>query len=120
MQERSAVRPRPVVVVDNIMLGGVVEDADVDIQAITRADFVPAKVFRSRSMNTHAADLGIYSGSCQGLVQEAVADGVECSAVVYKRDNRLESTQQSSDGGQRSNVIYRKEEKTLKREVVDG
>ena len=28
------------------------EDADVDIQPITRADFVPAKVFRSRSMNT--------------------------------------------------------------------
>ena len=52
MQERSAVRTRPVVVVDNIMLGGVAEDADVDIQPITRADFVPAKVFRSRSMNT--------------------------------------------------------------------
>ena len=30
------------------------EDADVDIQPITRADFVPAKVFRSRSMNTLA------------------------------------------------------------------
>ena len=29
------------------------EDSDVDIQPITRADFVPAKVFRSRSMNTH-------------------------------------------------------------------
>ena len=28
------------------------EDADVDIRPITRADFVPAKVFRSRSMNT--------------------------------------------------------------------
>ena len=35
--------------------GGVAEDADVDIQPITRADFVPAKVFRSRSMNTRAA-----------------------------------------------------------------
>ena len=45
-------RTRPVVVVDNIMLGGVAEYADVDIQPITRADFVPAKVFRSRSMNT--------------------------------------------------------------------
>ena len=56
MQERSAVRTRPVVVVDNIMLGGggVAEDADVDIQPITRAGFVPAKVFRSRSMNTPA------------------------------------------------------------------
>ena len=32
--------------------GGVAEDADVDIQPFTRADFVPAKVFRSRSMNT--------------------------------------------------------------------
>ena len=31
------------------------EDADVNIQPITRADFVPAKVFRSRSMNTLAA-----------------------------------------------------------------
>ena len=31
------------------------EDADVDIQPITRADFVPAKVFRSRSMNTLTA-----------------------------------------------------------------
>ena len=31
------------------------EDSDVDIQPITRADFVPAKVFRSRSMNTPAA-----------------------------------------------------------------
>ena len=28
------------------------EDDDVNIQPITRADFVPAKVFRSRSMNT--------------------------------------------------------------------
>ena len=35
--------------------GGVAEDADVDIQPITRVDFVPAKVFRSRSMNTHPA-----------------------------------------------------------------
>ena len=52
VQERSAVCTRPVVVVDNIMLGGVAEYADVDIQPITRADFVPAKVFRSRSMNT--------------------------------------------------------------------
>ena len=34
---------------------GVAEDADVDIQPITRADFVPAKVFRSRSMNTPPA-----------------------------------------------------------------
>ena len=49
----DAARTRPVVVVDNkIMLGGVAEDTDVDIQPITRADFVPAKVFRSRSMNT--------------------------------------------------------------------
>ena len=31
------------------------EDADVNIQPITRADFVPAKVFRSRSMNTRTA-----------------------------------------------------------------
>ena len=30
------------------------EDDDVNIQPITRADFVPAKVFRSRSMNTRA------------------------------------------------------------------
>ena len=30
------------------------EDADVEIQPITRADFIPAKVFRSRSMNTLA------------------------------------------------------------------
>ena len=37
------------------MLGGVAEDADVDIQPITRAGFVPAKVFRSRSMNTRPA-----------------------------------------------------------------
>ena len=34
------------------------EDSDVDIQPITRADFVPAKVFRSRSMNTHAGVVG--------------------------------------------------------------
>ena len=34
---------------------GVAEDDDVNIQPITRADFVPAKVFRSRSMNTRAA-----------------------------------------------------------------
>ena len=31
----------------------------------------------------------MYSGSCQRLVQEAVADGVEGSTVVYKRDHRL-------------------------------
>ena len=35
---------------------GVAEDADVDIQPITRADIVPAKVFRSRSMNTPAGE----------------------------------------------------------------
>ena len=35
-------------------------DADVDIQPITRADFVPAKVFRSRSMNTRTGDRGLY------------------------------------------------------------
>ena len=40
------------VVVDKTYAGGVAEDTDVDIQPITRADFVPAKVFRSRSMNT--------------------------------------------------------------------
>ena len=33
----------------------------------------------------YAADLGLYYGSCQGLVHGAVADGVEGSAVVYKR-----------------------------------
>ena len=49
MQGSSVARTCPVVVVDT---GGVAEDADVDIQPITRADFVPAKVFRSRSMNT--------------------------------------------------------------------
>ena len=54
MQERSAARTCPVVVVvvDKNYAGGVAEDADVDTQPITRADFVPAKVFRSRSMNT--------------------------------------------------------------------
>ena len=52
MQGRSVARTCPVVVVDT---GGVAEDADVDIQPITRADFVPAKVFRSRSMNTRPA-----------------------------------------------------------------
>ena len=31
------------------------EDADVDIRPITSSDFVPAKVFRSRSMNTRTA-----------------------------------------------------------------
>ena len=49
-------RTRPVVVVDKTYAGGVAEDTDVDIQPITRADFVPAKVFRSRSMNTPTAD----------------------------------------------------------------
>ena len=48
-------RTRPVVVVDKTYAGGVAEDTDVDIQPITRADFVPAKVSRSRSMNTRAA-----------------------------------------------------------------
>ena len=38
---------------------GVAEDADVDIQPITRADIVPATVFRSRSMNTPYA--GVYA-----------------------------------------------------------
>ena len=52
MQERSSARTCPVVVVDTNYAGGVANDADVDIQPITRADFVPAKVFRSRSMNT--------------------------------------------------------------------
>ena len=54
MQERSSVRTTcPVVVVDKInYAGGVAEDADVDIQPITRAYFLPAKVFRSRSMDT--------------------------------------------------------------------
>ena len=55
MQERSAASTCPVVVVDKNYAGGVAEDADVDIQPITRADFVPAKVFLSRSMNTRAA-----------------------------------------------------------------
>ena len=55
MQVRSAARTCPVVVVDKNYAGGVAEDADVDIQPITRADFVPAKVFRSRSMNTPPA-----------------------------------------------------------------
>ena len=32
------------------------EDADVEIQPITRADFIPAKVFRSRSMNTRTGE----------------------------------------------------------------
>ena len=73
MQERSAVRTRPVVVVDNIMLGGggVAEDADVDIQPITRAGFVPAKVFRSRSMNTptgHRAFKPLHFGLSPGCV----------------------------------------------------
>ena len=35
------------------------KNADVDIQPIARADFVPAKVFRSRSMNTPAGNLKI-------------------------------------------------------------
>ena len=34
------------------------EDADVAIQPIMRADFVPAKVFRSRSMNTRRGGEG--------------------------------------------------------------
>ena len=51
----DAARTRPVVVADKTYAGGVAEDTDVDIQPITRADFVPAKVFRSRSMNTRAA-----------------------------------------------------------------
>ena len=47
-------RTCPVVVVDKSMRGRG-RRCDVDIQPITRADFVPAKVFRSRSMNTPAA-----------------------------------------------------------------
>ena len=48
----------PVVVVDIYnYAGGVAEDAGVDNQPITRADFVPAKVFRSRSMNTLTAQV---------------------------------------------------------------
>ena len=43
------------VVVHTNYAGGVAEDDDVNIQPITRADFVPAKVFRSRSMNTPSA-----------------------------------------------------------------
>ena len=58
MQERSAARTCPVVVVDTNYAGGVANDADVDIQPITRADFVPAKVFRSRSMNTRKTHTG--------------------------------------------------------------
>ena len=55
LQERSSARTTcPVVVVDKHYAGGVAEDAAVDIQPITRVDFVPAKVFRSRSMNTRA------------------------------------------------------------------
>ena len=61
--ERSAARTCPVVVVDKLInAGGVAEDADVDIQPITRADFVQAKVFRSRSMNTHAGWMPDYAG----------------------------------------------------------
>ena len=52
-----------VVVVDKTYAGGVAEDTDVDIQPITRADFVPAKVFRSRSMNTPAAVTSVISAS---------------------------------------------------------
>ena len=56
MQERSSARTTcPVVVVYKNYAGGVAEDADVGIQPITRADFVPAKLFRSRSMNTPPA-----------------------------------------------------------------
>ena len=56
----DAARTRPVVVVYNIMLGAWPKmPTDVDIQPITRADFVPAKVFRSRSMNTLTVRLAI-------------------------------------------------------------
>ena len=44
------------------------EDADVDIQPITRADFVPAKVFRSRSMNTLTAYRNHAAGQKNKLV----------------------------------------------------
>ena len=64
MQGSSVARTCPVVVVDT---GGVAEDADVDIQPITRADFVPAKVFRSRSMNTRAARSLRHSKMCLTL-----------------------------------------------------
>ena len=49
---KLTLRARVQLLLIQIMLGGVAEDTDVDIQPITRADFVPAKVFRSRSMNT--------------------------------------------------------------------
>ena len=52
LQERSSARTTCPVVVDKNYAGAVAEDAAVDIQPITRVDFVPAKVFRSRSMNT--------------------------------------------------------------------
>ena len=51
MQEISASRKCPVVVVLIKLCWGRGRRCDVDIQPITRADFVPAKVFRSRSMN---------------------------------------------------------------------
>ena len=55
------------------------KDADVDIQPIARADFVPAKVFRSRSMNTppalhvHGADVVLLL-SCNPVWQPEVPD----------------------------------------------
>ena len=63
----DAARTRPVVVVDKKLCWGVAEDADIDIQPITRADFVPAKVFRSRSMNTPAA-----GHKCKSTVEKRV------------------------------------------------
>ena len=52
LRTQEASRTSLVTVVDTNYAGGVAEDDNVNIQPITRADFVPAKVFRSRSMNT--------------------------------------------------------------------
>ena len=55
LRTQEASRTSLVTVVDTNYAGGVAEDDNVNIQPITRADFVPAKVFRSRSMNTPTA-----------------------------------------------------------------
>ena len=59
------------------------EDADVDIQPITRADFVPAKVFRSRSMNTRPGERCTVHVGRNKYVPLFGVDSIECRLTRY-------------------------------------
>ena len=67
------------------------EDADVDIQPITRADFVPAKVFRSRSMNTLPAQQTVaskdgraYGGAPFHVTESEIIAPEICNMILVK------------------------------------